>query len=215
MNNSEILKKAELKISSVLGDDTSGHDLWHIKRVVSLSKHISDSEGGNQLVVLLAAWLHDIADHKYHNGDLSAGPREARKWMKSENIDKDIIGRVAKIIEEISFKGAEVETPMSTLEGCIVQDADRLDAIGAMGIARTFAYGGSKGHAMYEPEIKPVIHSDFESYSSSKAPVINHFYEKLLLLKDLMNTDTAKTIATDRHNYMEGFLKQFYKEWEF
>jgi uncharacterized protein len=162
----------------------------------------------------LAAWLHDIADHKYNNGDHTAGPREARKWLISQNLPQNAIDHVVLIIKEISFKGALVNTPMSTIEGKVVQDADRLDAIGAMGIARTFAYGGSKGHAMYEPDIKPISHSDFESYKSSKAPVINHFYEKLLLLKDLMNTETGKQMADERHRFMEVFLTKFYKEWE-
>jgi len=209
----EVLKNAEKKIGEVLGHDTSGHDLWHIKRVVALSRMIGKQEGGDLFLIELAAWLHDIADHKYHNGDHSAGPREARKWMESQNLSEKTIKQVVTIIEEISFKGSEVKTPMSTLEGKVVQDADRLDAIGAIGIARTFAYGGSKGHAMYEPDIKPVFHSDFESYKKSKAPVINHFYEKLLLLKELINTETGRQLADERHRFMEGFLEQFYKEW--
>jgi uncharacterized protein len=214
MDQKIILKNAEQKMTEVLGSDTSGHDLWHIKRVVALSKIIADKEGGNLFIILLAAWLHDIADHKYNNGDHTAGPKEAKKWMLTQNVPKNVIDHVLLIIEEISFKGALVKTPMSTTEGRVVQDADRLDAIGAMGIARTFAYGGSKGHAMYEPDIEPVSHTDFESYKDSKAPVINHFYEKLLLLKDLINTETGKQIAKERHNYMEAFLDQFYKEWK-
>jgi uncharacterized protein len=214
MDQNKILINAEKKIAEVLGDDTSGHDLWHIKRVVALSKEIGKREGGDIFIIQLAAWLHDIADHKYNNGDHTVGPREAKKWMISQNLSKNVIDQVVLIIDEISFKGAEVKTPMSTHEGKVVQDADRLDAIGALGIARTFAYGGSKGHAMYEPDIKPVIHTDFESYKSSKAPVINHFYEKLLLLKDLMNTETGIQIAEERHRFMEGFLDQFYKEWK-
>lgn len=213
MNKDQIIENAKLKITEVLGNDTSGHDLWHIKRVVALAKSIGKKEGGDLFIIELAAWLHDIADHKYHGGDETAGPREARKWTESQNISEEQINIVVTIIEEISFKGAEVKTPMSTLEGQVVQDADRLDAIGAIGVARTFAYGGSKGHAMYEPDIKPVIHTSFEKYKNSKAPVINHFYEKLLLLKDLMNTSTGKQIAEDRHLFMQDFLNQFYKEW--
>jgi uncharacterized protein len=213
MDQNQILINAEKKIAKVLGNDTSGHDLWHIKRVVALSDMIGKNEGGDVFIIQLAAWLHDIADHKYHNGDHTAGPKVAREWMISQDVPQNVIDHVVLIINEISFKGAKVKTPMSTLEGKVVQDADRLDAIGAIGIARTFAYGGSKGHAMYEPDIKPVSHTDFESYKSSKAPVINHFYEKLLLLKDLMNTETGKQMADDRHRFMEGFLAQFYKEW--
>ena len=215
MNKDQVLENAELKISDVLGNDTSGHDLWHIKRVVALARKIGEKEGGDLFIIELAAWLHDIADHKYYNGDDTIGPYEARKWMASQNISEEEINRIVTIIKEISFKGAKVKTPMSTLEGKVVQDADRLDAIGAIGIARTFAYGGSKNHAMYEPDIKPVNHSSFEKYKNSKAPVINHFYEKLLLLKDLMNTETGKQLADERHRFMERFLDQFYKEWGF
>ena len=214
MNKDLILESAELKISDVLGNDTSGHDLWHIKRVVALSREIGVKEGGDLFIIELAAWLHDIADHKYYNGNETIGPREARKWMVSQNVSEGQINSIVTIIKEISFKGAKVKTPMSTLEGKIVQDADRLDAIGAIGIARTFAYGGSQHHAIYEPEIKPVNHTSFDNYKKSKAPVINHFYEKLLLLKDLMNTKTGKQMAEERHRFMQGFLDQFYKEWE-
>ena len=214
MSREQIIENANLKIAEVLGNDTSGHDLWHIKRVVALAKSIGANEGGDLFIIELAAWLHDIADHKYHGGDDTAGPREARKWMESQNISEESINKVVTIIKEISFKGAKVKTPMSTLEGKVVQDADRLDAIGAIGIARTFAYGGSKKHAIYEPDIKPVKHTSFEKYKNSKAPVINHFYEKLLLLRDLMNTKTGKQLADERHHFMQGFLDQFYKEWE-
>jgi len=214
MDEIKVLLNAEQKIKEVLGGDTSGHDLWHIKRVVALSKTIGIKEGGDLFIIQLAAWLHDIADHKYHNGDHTAGPREARKWMLLQGIPKEIINHVVIIIEEISFKGAKVKTPMSTIEGRVVQDADRLDAIGAIGIARTFAYGGSKDHAIYEPGIKPVSHTDFESYKNSKASVINHFYEKLLLLKSLINTETGMQLAKERHRFMKGFLTQFFKEWE-
>lgn len=213
MNKDQILRNAELKIKEVLGDDTSGHDLWHIKRVVALAKTIGAKEGGDLFIIELSAWLHDIADHKFHNGDETVGPREAEKWMVSQNVSKENIKSVVTIIKEISFKGAKVKTPMSTLEGKVVQDADRLDAIGAIGIARTFAYGGSKSHAIYEPELNPVKHTSFDKYKNSKAPVINHFYEKLLLLKELMNTKIGRQMAEERHCFMERFLDQFYKEW--
>ena len=159
--------------------------------------------------------LHDIADYKYHGGDISAGPKAAEQWMTTQQIDAEIVEKVVRIIKELSFKGAGVKTPMSTPEGKAVQDADRLDAMGAIGIARTFAYGGYKGHALYDPAIKPVMHNDFESYRKSKAPVINHFYEKLLLLKERMNTETGRRLAEKRHAFMETYLETFFEEWYF
>jgi len=214
LEKDKILETAEQKISQVLGADTSGHDLWHIRRVVGLASRISATEGGDLFIIQLAAWLHDIADHKFNEGDETAGPREARKWMESMDIPESTILQVNTIIKEISFKGADVKTPMSTLEGKIVQDADRLDAMGAIGIARTFAYGGHKKHPIYDPQISPVRHSDFEEYKNSTAPTINHFYEKLLLLKNLMNTETARQMAQKRHEFMQRFLSEFFEEWK-
>jgi uncharacterized protein len=214
LNQEDILLKAEEYIRKLLGNDGAGHDWWHIYRVVKLSKTINEHERANSFVVELAAWLHDIADHKFHGGDHSAGPREGRKWMELNRVDEEVIVQVENIIKEISFKGADVKTEMSTLEGKIVQDADRLDAIGAIGIARTFAYGGNRNRLMYDPSVKPVLHSDFESYKNSSAPTINHFYEKLLLLKTRMNTETAKKLAEKRHLFMEEYLAQFFDEWE-
>ena len=214
MNKREIIESASVKIKELLGEDSAGHDWWHIFRVVNSAKKICGKEGGDPFIVELAAWLHDIADHKFHDGDHMAGPREARKWMESKGLDEEIVRHVEAIVKEISFKGAEVKTPMSSLEGMIVQDADRLDAIGAVGIARTFAYGGSRDRLLYDPAIQPEMHENFDSYKKSTAPTINHFYEKLLLLKDRMNTETGKKMALDRHQYMEGFLEQFYNEWE-
>lgn len=213
MDKEKVLDSASLKIKDLLGDDGAGHDWWHINRVVNLAKTINLKEKGDPFIVELAAWLHDIADHKYHDGDADAGPREARKWMESEEIPEDVIINITRIISELSFKGANVKTPMSSLEGKIVQDADRLDAIGAIGIARTFAYGGSRNRLMYDPESKPEMHNDFDSYKSSTAPTINHFYEKLLLLKDRMNTKTAIEMAELRHAFMEDYLNQFFDEW--
>ena len=214
MDKKRILENASLKIRDLLGDDGAGHDWWHIYRVVMLAKRINREENADPFIVELAAWLHDIADHKYHGGDHSAGAREARKWMKSQDIEEEIMLHVEAIIKEISFKGAQVDTPMSSLEGLIVQDADRLDAIGAIGIARTFAYGGSRDRLMYDPSCKPTMHDDFESYKNSTAPTINHFYEKLLLLKDRMNTNAGKRLAEGRHNYMKAYLEEFFAEWE-
>jgi uncharacterized protein len=213
MNKAQIIEAASLKIKELLGSDGAGHDWWHIYRVVKLANRINESEGADPFVVELAAWLHDIADHKFHGGDEMAGAREARKWMLQHELPEDVIEKVSTIIREISFKGAHVKTPMSSLEGMIVQDADRLDAIGAIGIARTFAYGGSKGRLMYDPENKPEMHQDFERYKNSTAPTINHFYEKLLLLKERMNTKKGKEMAEERHHYMQAYLNQFFAEW--
>lgn len=192
----------------------SGHDWWHIYRVWNNAKHIAAHEEADIFIVELAALLHDIADHKFHNGDETVGPRVATEWLQSLKVPDDVIEHICTVIKEISFKGAGTSSEMSSIEGAIVQDADRLDAIGAIGIARAFAYGGHKNREMYNPDIKPVQHQSFETYKSNTAPTINHFYEKLLLLKDRMHTETAKGIAKQRHQYMEDFLAQFYAEWE-
>jgi uncharacterized protein len=193
--------------------ESSGHDYWHVYRVWTNAKALAQSENCNTYIVELGALLHDIADHKFYGGDLTVGPRVAKEFLEKLQVDEEVISAVCEIIATISFKGAKVESKMSTVEGMIVQDADRLDAIGAIGIARTFAYGGHKGHEMYNPAIKPQLHDSFEAYSHSKGTTVNHFYEKLLLLKDLMNTESAKVEAEKRHKYMEDFLNQFYTEW--
>lgn len=193
--------------------EASGHDWWHIYRVWNLSKKIAKIEGGNLNTIEAGALLHDIADWKFHNGDEDIGPKRAAEILFRYKADKSMIEAVQTIIKEISFKGSGVDTPMSSLEGAIVQDADRLDAIGAIGIARTFAYGGVKGQVIYQPEIKPILHQNFESYKNSKGPSINHFFEKLLLLKDRMNTSTGKKIAEKRHAFMEEYLSRFFEEW--
>lgn len=175
---------------------------------------IARGERADEFVVELAALLHDIADWKFHGGDENAGPDKARRWLESQHVDEPTIERVCQIIKTVSYKGAGVSTPMKTSEGMIVQDADRLDALGAIGIARTFAYGGHKGRAIYDPNEPPQMHETFEQYKNSQGHTINHFYEKLLLLKDRLNTQTAKKIAAARHKYMEDFLSQFFAEWE-
>jgi len=162
----------------------------------------------------LAALLHDIADHKFNDGDEEVGPRAARQWLEGLNVDNAVIEHVEDIIRNVSFKGANVETKLNTIEGKIIHDADKLDAIGAIGIGRTFAYGGMKGRPMYDPDIEAELHDTFEAYKKSNGPTLNHFYEKLLLLKDRMFTETGKEIARQRHDYMEGFLKEFLEEWE-
>jgi uncharacterized protein len=165
-------------------------------------------------VVELAALLHDIADWKFNDGDINEGPLQSRVWLQSLGVDQGVISHVCEIIGGISYKGAGVTTTMRTIEGKVVQDADRLDAIGAIGIARTFAYGGHINHEIYNPEKKPELHNTFEEYRNGTGSVINHFYEKLLLLKDLMNTETAKRIAIGRHSFMEKFLDRFFGEWD-
>ena len=162
----------------------------------------------------LAALLHDIADWKFNDGDESAGPRQAAAWLNKNGVDPGLVDEVCEIISTLSYKGAGVATPMRTIEGKIVQDADRLDAIGAVGIARTFAYGGYKNRLMYHPEEAPVMHESFEHYKNNKGHTINHFHEKLLLLKDRMNTESAKNLAEQRHLFMENYLDRFHKEWD-
>lgn len=201
-------------VKQTLQDAEGGHDWYHIQRVYKNAIKIGRSENVNSLIVALGALLHDIADSKFYNGDETIGPRMASEFLMSQDCDSAIIEHVVQIIKHISFKGGHREQAFWSLELAVIQDADRLDALGAIGIARTFNYGGFKNHKLYDPEIKPDLQMTPEQYKASTAPTINHFYEKLLLLKDLMNTKTGKAMAQDRHNYMEGFLKQFYAEWE-
>jgi uncharacterized protein len=192
----------------------AGHDWFHIERVWKLSKKISEKEGGNFVVIELSALLHDIADPKFHNGDETLAIKISSEFLKSIKVEEKIINQVLYIIENISFKnrGESHQNPSLGLQ--IVQDADRLDAIGAIGIARTFNFGGFKNNLMYHPDIQPKLNMSKEEYKKSNGTTINHFYEKLLLLKDLMNTETAKKIASERHDFMLKFLDEFYKEWK-
>lgn len=178
-----------------------------------LARAIGAAEGAQLEIVELGALVHDIADWKFHDGDDSVGPREARKLLAEEGADESLIEQVVDIVCTISFKGAGVPTPMRSLEGKCVQDADRLDAIGAIGIARCFAYGGHAGRLMYDPDEPPVMHASAEQYKASKGHSLNHFYEKLFLLKDRMNTATGKAMAQERHQFMEQFVRQFLAEW--
>lgn len=196
-----------------LEGEATGHDWWHIYRVWKTAILLAQQEQADSFVVQLAALLHDIADWKFHQGDDSLGPKLAREWLETLQIPENIVEHVCDIIQNISFKGADVKTEMKTREGMIVQDADRLDALGAIGIARAFAYGGYKGREIYNPMVKPEKHRTFEEYQKNQGTSINHFYEKLLLLKDRMNTQTAKVMAIERHEFMETFLRQFFKEW--
>lgn len=192
----------------------SGHDWHHIHRVWRLARRIAASEGANPEVVALGALVHDIADWKFHGGDDSAGPREAERLLVAEGASSAVIARVVEIVATISFKGAGVQTAMHTLEGRCVQDADRLDAIGAIGIARCFAYGGHAGRLIYDPDVPPVMHATAEEYKASKGHSLNHFHEKLLLLKDRMNTAAGRALAEERHRYMQDFVRRFLDEWE-
>jgi uncharacterized protein len=201
-------------VEEKLAGDSSGHDWWHIYRVWNLAKNIAEQEGANLLIVELSALLHDIADWKFHDGDDSKGPKLAEQFLLESQVERGVIAPVIEIVASISYKGAGVATPMRTLEGKVVQDADRLDAIGAMGIARTFAYGGHKSRLIYHPDEKPVMHQSFEDYKKNTGHTINHFYEKLLLLKNRMNTASAKRIAEGRHEFMQIYLNQFYEEWD-
>lgn len=209
----QIITQVAQDVRAKMSGDSS-HDWWHILRVWNMAKHLSQIEKADAFVVELGALLHDIADWKFHDGDDTVGPRVAGEILTDHGINPTVIDQVCEIISTISFKGATVPTPMSTLEGKIVQDADRLDAIGAIGIARTFAYGGNKNREMYNPEQKPTQHGSKEAYFNSGSHTINHFYEKLLLLKDRMNTHAAKQIAQARHQFMETYLEEFFKEWE-
>lgn len=193
--------------------DSSGHDWWHVWRVWQNSLFIARSENADRFVTELAALLHDIADWKFHDGDDSIGPETARTWLSGQKVESSVIDHVCEIVATVSFKGAQVETPMATLEGKIVQDADRLEAIGAIGIARCFAFGGAKGRLMHDPDNPPELHASYEDYKKKSGPSINHFYEKLLLLKDRMNTETGLKLATQRHKVLEDFLEQFHAEW--
>ena len=212
MENEILLTATENFVKSVLEGDSSGHDWWHIHRVRKLALMIGKSEGADLFIVELAALLHDIDDWKLVE---SEGEKEkAKKWLLKCGIKDQVANRICEIIEGVSFKGAGVNTSTNDLECKVLQDADRLDAIGAIGIARTFAYGGSRGRGIYDPEIPPELHIDFENYKKSTAPTINHFYEKLLLLKDQMQTTMGRTLAKQRHNFMLRFLDQFFTEWD-
>lgn len=201
-------------VKEKLQNAEGGHDWFHIERVYKNALLIAKDEECNLEIVKLGALLHDIADSKFHDGDETIGPKIATTFLESQNVDKNTINHVIAIIENISFKGGNFDKKFTSKELDIVQDADRLDALGAIGIARTFNYGGFKNRPLYNPNIQPQLNMSKEEYKNSNAPTLNHFYEKLLLLKDKMNTETGKKIARERHVFMESFLSQFYAEWE-
>lgn len=208
------IDKTEAYVRKELEGEGSGHDWWHIHRVRNMALRLGNEEEANLFVVELAALLHDIADHKFHDGDAEIGPATARVWLDSLGLEEETISHVCRIIKDLSFKGAEVATPMHSIEGMVVQDADRLDAIGAIGIARAFAYGGHKNREMHNPLIQPESHDSFEAYKKNTGPTLNHFYEKLFLLKDRMNTKSGIKLAEKRHRFMKDFVDQFLSEWD-
>ncbi len=214
MIHNEIINKTITFVKEKLNNAEGGHDWFHIERVYKNALLIANNIPCDVTVVKLGALLHDIADSKFHNGDESIGPKTARLFLESENVSEEIITHVVNIIENISYKGGNFEKKFTSVELDIVQDADRLDAIGAIGVARAFHYGGYKDRTIYDPGINPITNMTKEEYKKNNAPTINHFYEKLLLLKDKMNTETGKQIAAERHRFMEKFLSQFYAEWE-
>lgn len=213
MSNQEIIETTVSYVKQTLAGSESGHNWFHIERVWRNTKLIAASEQVDLLVTELAALLHDIADSKFHNGDEQIGPATAKAFLQTLPIEKAIQDHVVNIVAHISFKGGNHAQAFHSPELAVVQDADRLDAIGAIGITRAFHYGGYKNREIYDPAITPDLNMTKEAYKNSKAPTINHFYEKLLLLKDRMNTETGKKLAIERHHFMESFLNQFYREW--
>ena len=212
---STLIENTKEFVKKNLVNAEKGHDWFHTKRVYQHAKAIAESEKADLLVVELAALLHDIADPKFHDGDEALGPAMAATFLSGQKVEAAVIDHVCNIIRYMSYKNslAGSDAPFRSLEMTIVQDADRLDAIGAIGIARTFHYGGYKNRLMYDPDIPPVDELTKEAYKNSTAPTINHFYEKLLRLKGMMQTETAKKLAEERHEFMLSFLEQFYKEW--
>ncbi len=208
----KLIEDTKTFLKQQLQDAEGGHDYFHTERVLNNAVKIAKGENCNLLVVQLGALLHDVADSKFHDGDESKGPQIAREFLSKQQVYNVVIKQVINIIENISFKGGNFDQKFKSIELDIVQDADRLDAIGAVGIARTFNYGGFKNRALYNPEIAPNFSMTKEEYKKSDSPTINHFYEKLLLLKDKMNTETGKKIAQERHQFMELFLENFYEE---
>lgn len=210
----QVVKNTIQFVKSELQGAEGGHDWFHTERVYRNALHIARNETVDKTTVALGALLHDIADSKFYDGDETVGPRKARQFLETQELPKTTVDHIVKIIENISFKGGNLSQAFDSKELEVVQDADRLDALGAIGIARTFNYGGFKNRALYDPDIPPQLNMTPEEYKTSQSPTINHFYEKLLLLKDQMNTETGRKIAEKRHLFLEKFLKQFYGECE-
>lgn len=212
MNKKEVINKTAKFVQKKLDGEGSGHDWWHVYLVWQLAKKIGRKENADMFVVELSALLHDVADWKFNNGDESIGADITKEWLTKLDVEKSIIDQVSYIVGNVSFKGAGVDHTMKTLEGKVVWDSDKMD-IGAIGIARTFAYGGYKKRPIYDPRIKPEFHKNFEEYKRSNSPSINHFYEKILLLKDKMQTKTGRKMAIHRNKFLKSFLKEFFDEW--
>ena len=212
MTQTQIIENTKLFVKQTLHNAEGGHDWFHIQRVLNNAQHIAKNENVDNFIITLGALLHDIADSKFHDGDENIGPDKALMFLKEQGVSEEITEHIVKIIENISFKGGNEKQHFHSPELDVIQDADRLDALGAIGIARTFNYGGFKGRPLYDPEIKPNLNMSKAVYKVSLAPTINHFYEKLLLLKDRMNTHTGRQMAEARHKFMEDYLEQFYRE---
>lgn len=214
MDHQPIIDATVAFVKETLAQAEGSHDWFHIERVWKVAQNIASKTSVDSLVVSLGALLHDIADAKFHDGDETIGPQKARSFLEAQNVNSEVVEHVVKIIENISFKGGNRAQKFTSRELAVVQDADRLDAIGAIGIARAFSYGGFKKRALHDPEIKPKLGMTAEVYKKNTAPTINHFYEKLLLLKERMNTERGKELAEERHRFMEKYLEQFYREWD-
>jgi uncharacterized protein len=213
MDKLQIIQKTERLIESGFRSEGSGHDWFHVDRVRKMALRLGRMEVCDLFITEMAALLHDLDDWKL-TGAESHYPSRAGKWLADMGVETEVAAHILNVIEDVSYLGAGTETPVRSVEAAVVQDADRLDAIGAIGIARTFAYGGHKHRLIYDPEVPPAMHHDFQEYKKSTAPTVNHFYEKLLLLKDRMNTPSAKVIAEQRHQFMDDYLTQFFEEWE-
>ena len=213
VDKNKIIEEVKAEIKKQFEGEGTGHDWWHMVRVVNSALTIGKKENADLYLVELSAWLHDVGDHKFHKEE-NAQEVLITQILDNIGLEKQVQKQILTIVASVSYKGANVDTVPSSIEGRVVQDADRLDAIGAIGIARAFAYGGNRDRLLYHPEQPPVMHDDFDAYKNDKGHTINHFYEKLLLLKERMQTETGKKMAEDRHVFMETFLSQFYNEWE-
>jgi uncharacterized protein len=214
LKQQQVIESTARYVRDELCTDTSGHDWWHVQRVRKLALALSARESADRYIVELAALLHDISDYKLNGGDLRKGQKLAADWLLSQGESAQCATAVADIVARVSFKGAGVSSAMPTIEGRVVQDADRLDALGAIGVARAFAYGGFAGQMMHDPDLEPRLHATHEEYLKRTGTTVNHFYEKLFLLKDRMNTETARRIAERRHTFLEVFLTEFLVEWD-
>ncbi len=214
MNKEKVIKETTKYVQARLQKNGGSHDWWHVERVLKNSLAIASKEKNADIfVVKLGALLHDVADFKFNDGDETLGGKVAQEWLKQSGVDEQTISQVIHIVDNVSFKGLGVDSKMTSLEGKIVQDGDRLDAMGAIGIGRTFAYGGHVGRLLYDPHGKAKKHKNFEEYKKESDSTVHHFYEKTLHLKDLMNTKTGKKLAQARHKFLLGYLKEFYAEW--